>query len=204
LHLEGKNFIYVFLSAFLGTIVPCGIFAQGDESFSNQHFKTFIASDPISNNLAFYDVTSSTTKEGGQSFFLKNAAVSTRKNDITDLSTLGQIYIQNLKAELAIASNANDFIEQNLKLSNYGSSHITYAQSLNSIPVFGAEIMVHFDASGQLRGMNGLAYSLKATSKTSNVELQDALNNAVSHINGLTKAVYLNMGSMKYLSLLEM
>jgi Zn-dependent metalloprotease len=57
--------------------------------------------------------------------------------------------------DLLNLSGTEDFDLRSIERDNLGQTHVKFQETLRGLPVFGAEYIVHSDANGNVKGMNG-------------------------------------------------
>lgn len=73
-----------------------------------------------------------------------------------DLTEAGYDYLKELSSVLRLRNDpADDFVVQRIQRDNRNGSHIRMQQLYKGIPVHGAEVIVHLDATGQGEAFNG-------------------------------------------------
>ena len=60
-------------------------------------------------------------------------------------------------AAFGLRAGSRDLELRRTQTDEFGVTHVTYAQRYHGLPVFGAELKVHFDASGRITVVNGTA-----------------------------------------------
>jgi Zn-dependent metalloprotease len=85
-------------------------------------------------------------------------------------------------AAFGLRGGSRDLELRRAETDEYGQTHLTYAQRYRSLPVLGAEIKVHFDASGRMTVVNGTAIPDIDVNATPSVSLGAAQRNAAGFV----------------------
>lgn len=183
------------LSAVIGTS-----YAQDDSpSKEAASARLSIVTDPISQSQIYISVNHQNRVNGLSSFFLEShqSPIGVSSNSV---GAAGKSYLNGFSESVQIDGQSEDFVESVQKQFHDGSRFVSYKQHKYGIPVYGAEMKVHFDANGKLSFINGSGNSLKASSKTANLSKEEAVDRAKIYVSQVTKIYHLNAIQKKMLA----
>lgn len=161
--------------------------------------KLSIVTDPISQSQMYISVNHQNRDNGLSSFFLESYQ-SPLGVSSGSVGAAGKSYLNGFSESVQIDGQSEDFVEGSQKEFHDGSKFVSYAQHKHGIPVYGAEMKVHFDAGGKLTFINGSGNSLSASSKTANLSRDEAVNTARFYVSQITKIYHLNAIQKKMLA----
>ena len=98
------------------------------------------------------------------------------------LSAAAGSFLDRHGAAFGLRAGSRDLELRRSETDEYGQTHLTYAQRYNSLPVYGAELKVHFDASGRITVINGTAVPDIDVSTTPSVATSIAQRNAAGFV----------------------
>ena len=151
---------------------------------------TFIKKDPIGNQLGFFDLNTRSGESSNKNFFLSCNISTTSISD--NIEFIAEQYLNELSPNLGFSKDEQSFNYTNTRLSQHGSKHVSFEQFINGIPVFGSEMIVHFDEQQKIRAISGAGNQTTSTQKTASIPASVAIQKAKEAINAITKAYYLN------------
>lgn len=166
-----KRFLQLFtaVSAVLGVS-----YAQDDSPTQYVASPTLsIVTDPISQNQIYISVDQKQKGNGLSSFFLESYAPALGVSS-NSMSAAGKTYLTSFSKSVQVDGVREDFVEKTQRLFADGSHFVSYKQHKNGIPVYGAEVKVHFNESGKLTYINGAGNSMEAEVKTSSITKDQA------------------------------
>jgi Zn-dependent metalloprotease len=177
-----------------GCLLVFNGFAQKGDHVSTT---SYLGTDPVSGGLVQYQITTNDLS-GSTHFFLTNGG-ALYKVPLAEQQATSVAYLRSINSQVAFTGSSVEFVAKDLKSSPFGSHHYSFAQSLNGIPIYGSDIVLHYAPNGQLRGLNGAGCKLKANAKTAETQQGEGIAAATGHVNRLTRAHYLNAIQRKLL-----
>jgi Zn-dependent metalloprotease len=98
-----------------------------------------------------------------------------------DIQVTANEYLQELKPQLQIKRPDVGFSIRHSKTDQHNNMHVRLNQHYKNIPVYGAEVVLHFNASGEGESFNGNYYAIEA-----DIDVVPALSklSAVEKVNG--------------------
>jgi len=84
-----------------------------------------------------------------------------RLGAISDIRQACTAYVQELKPQLGITRSDVDFSVRNTNSDQFNKTRVRMDQRYKGIPVYGADVVVHLNASGEGESFNGTYYNIK-------------------------------------------